>query len=323
MGKFRYMCWIGVFVCALLAAGCGGGGGGSDPSQGTVEIVSGDALNPQADALARRRRIGGTTLKIRFDGDNRPDRPVPLPELIDAFFTLPGIHLAEFMLNNKRGQVIATGRQQTSVLIDVIQTTALVFDLPDCDAGQHVTCRTPAIVTPATVLANVETEQCVSVDDERSPVNDLLICIPPGVLDADTTVAVTEVYNIPSSLPDHLSQASIIVDIQFDPEPFLSQPITLRFPYDEALVATGEQNLGINEAELDLYHLNNRAGQWVPLPGQPPPNTLANTVTAPIDAPGFFVLGGPLPDGRNPPVGESSNCHDLGQCVRTHRADGQ
>ncbi|PON12038.1 hypothetical protein C2W62_41705 [Candidatus Entotheonella serta] len=101
---------------------------------------------------------------------------------------------------------------------------------------------------------------------------------PSGVLDADTTIAVTEVYNLPNGVPDHLSQAGVIVEIRFDPEPFFSQPITLQFPYDEELVATGPQNLGINEAELSLFQLNRQAGQWVPIPGQAPPNTNDDTI---------------------------------------------
>ncbi len=300
LGKLRRFCYFGVgVILVFLIAGCGGG---SNENQGTVEILSGDALNPEVSALARRRRIGGTTLKILFNGDFRPDRPVPLAEMIESFRSLPGNHLVEFELHNKRGQVIARGTQQASVLIGFVHTTELVFDPPDCGAMSDLTCQTSAEVTPATVLANAETEQCVMVDNAMSPVHHLLICIPPGILEVDTTVEVTEVYNIPSGMPDHLSQAGVIVNIRFDPEPFLNQPITLHFPYDEELVATGEQNLGINEADLNLFQLNSRAGQWVPLPGQLAPNTDSNMVMAQSDSLGFFVVGGPVPDAGNPPV---------------------
>lgn len=300
LGKLSFFCCVGVGVLlALVIAGCGDG---TDPSQGTVEVISGDALNPQANALARRRRIGGTTLKIRFDGDNRPNRSVPLAAVVDSFSALQGTHLIEFELYNKRGQAIAQGRQQTSVRINFVTTTELLFDPPNCEAMSEITCRTPAVATPPAVLADAEAEQCVTVNEEMSPVNGLLICVPPGVLEADTTVEVTEVYNIPSEMPDHLSQAGVIVEIRFDPEPFLSQPVTLRFPYDEQLVATGEQNLGINEAELKLFQLNNRAGQWTPLPGQPPPNIGDDTISAQSSTLGFFVVGGPRPDEGLPPV---------------------
>lgn len=277
LGKRCFFCCFGIgIILALLIVGCGGGGDGVSP--GNVQIVSGDALNPQASALARRRRIAGETLTILFDGDSRPSHQVPVAEVIDLFTTTAGNHLAEFALQNLRGQTFATGRQQVLVSLRGLQTVKLSFDLPVCGVMSDVICQTPAVVTPTNVFADVETEQCVSIAENLSPVSGLRICIPSGVLDADTTIAVTEVYNLPNGVPDHLSQSGVIVEIRFDPEPFFSQPITLQFPYDEELVATGPQNLGINEAELSLFQLNRQAGQWVPIPGQAPPNTNDDTI---------------------------------------------
>ncbi len=303
LGKLNFFCCFRVGVMLiLLIAGCGGGGSHVNPR--TVQIISGDALNPQANALARRRRIAGTILQVIFDGDNRPDSPVPPAEIIDSFTASAGHHLVEFALQNQRGQVIATGRQQVPVPKGSVSITELQFAPPDCEAMHHITCQTPATVTPATMFADAETEQCVTIDedDNMSPVHGLRICIPPGVLEEDITVQVVEVYNLPNGVPDHASQAGVIVDIRFDPQPFFHQPIMLQFPYDEALVATGEQSLGLNEAELNVFQLNRRAGQWVPLPVQEFPNTDKNMITSQSHALGFFVVGGPLPDAGNPPV---------------------
>ncbi|MGE3537813.1 MAG: hypothetical protein AB7N91_10320 [Candidatus Tectimicrobiota bacterium] len=301
LSHIRILCVLLLLLTGCQGSGPGGGSPGNAPG-GTarIHIQIGSDTAAQSGTTgsttgARRQRVSGippevTTITVRVttDGQDLPNSPFDIPletATISVVIAADVEHLLTVDARNQRGDSIFHGQATANVRAGI--DTVVPIALGAREVLRLVATQRVAALTGGEVV----------VSDPQSAVQGLRLLIPPGALDRDTTLTITEANN-PQNVPALLSQVGSIVDILPDGLLF-AVPVTLTFPYNATLAS----NLGFGETSLRVWRYNALAGQWAPVSEQDV-DTANNVIRAQLTALSFYTVAGPPPPGsaNRPPV---------------------
>ena len=190
------------------------------------------------------------------------------PVIVVNYTDASGVDLAtlKIMFNNidKTAQFNITPNQATyqipQKLPDGLYT--IFANIKDI-LGHNASLTTTFSVVSARGVVTPAGGGTVEVTEAGSPLINSAIEIPPGAVTEDIIAAISEPLSgeVPS-LPSNTTTAGPAVKLDIQPQITFISPISIKIPYNEALVTAA----GGNEANVKLVKFDTATNQWVNIP---------------------------------------------------------